>query len=190
MSNVKNALSDYLRSLYDIPVLTKDEEYKLWQDMNSGNKRAKEKLIRHNLRFVILVVKAKPYWVNGSVPMDDLIQFGNMGLMEAVKKWIPQKSAKFASFARPFIERYVNRGIENTQNIIRLPVNISEEIRKMKYHEHKLCQNLGREPTYDEIAGSVGTTVKRITYIKALVEREPISLEAVVSQNVTEDENE
>ena len=188
MSNQKNALSDYLRSLYDIPVLTREEEYSLWKKMKDGNRVARDKLIRHNLRFVILVVKAKPYWVNGSVPMDDLIQFGNMGLMEAVKKWVPQKSAKFASFARPFIERYVNRGVENTQNIIRLPVNISEEIRKIKYHEHKLSQKLGREPSYEELSESVGSTAKRIAYIKALIEREPISLEAVVSQNVTEDE--
>jgi len=186
----KNALSDYLRSLYEIPVLTREEEYALWEKMREGSRQARDKLIRHNLRFVVLVIKSKPYWTNGSVPMDDLIQFGNMGLIEAAKKWVPHKYTKFVSFARPFIERYTNRGIENTQNIIRLPVNISEEIRKMKYHEHKLSQSLGREPTYEELSQSLDKPIKRITYVKALIEREPISLDALAGQNVTEDEEE
>ena len=188
--NQKNALSDYLRSLYAIPVLTKDEEFALWEKIQDGDEYAKEKLIEHNLRFVVLVVKAKPYWVNGSVPMDDLLQFGNLGLMEAANKWIPKKRAKFASFARPFIERYVNRGIENTSNIIRLPVNISEEIRRMKYTEHKLSQQLGREPTYEETAKALGEPLKRVIHIKALLTREPISLDALAGQNITEDEEE
>jgi RNA polymerase primary sigma factor len=187
--NGKNALSDYLRMLYKIPVLTREEEYALWERIQNGDESAKEKLIEHNLRFVVLVVKSKPYWMNGSVPMEDLIQFGNMGLMEAANKWVPKGRTKFASFARVFIERYTNRGIENSQEIIRLPVNIGEAVKRMKYTEQKLIKRLFREPTYQEIADELKESVEWVIEHQTIISREPISINALLSDNITDDED-
>jgi RNA polymerase primary sigma factor len=156
--------------------------------MQEGDESAKEKLIEHNLRFVVAVIKAKPYWTNGSVPMEDLLQYGNMGLMEAANKWIPKGQTKFASFARVFIERFTNRGVENSQEIIRLPVNIGEAIKRMKYAEQRLIKNLFREPTYQEIADELGESLDWVVKYQAIISREPISINAMLSDNIIEDE--
>jgi RNA polymerase primary sigma factor len=126
--------------------------------------------------------------MNGSVPMEDLIQFGNMGLMEAANKWIPKGRTKFASFARVFIERYTNRGVENTQEIIRLPVNIGEAVKRMKYVEQSLIKKLFREPTYQEIADKMGVDLEWVIEHQTIISREPISINAMLSDNITEDE--
>ena len=190
MNDAKNALSDYLRSLYGIPVLEKDEEVELAKKIRAGDIHARDKLVKHNLRFVVSVVQKEPSWINSGVPMEDLIQFGNMGLIEAANTWVQTNNAKFATYAKTFIKRYVMRGVENTGNIIRLPVNISEEIRRVKYKEARLAQELGREPTTGEIAEYMNQPLSRINYIHGVLMREPSSLDALAGNNVTEDDDE
>lgn len=177
MRSDKNALSDYLRSLYAIPILSREEEAKLAEKIKQGDYFAKEKLIKHNLRFVVVVVKESPNWMTSNVSMEDLIQFGNEGLMKASERWVPTEGAKFASYARKFIQSAVSRGVENTGTLIRLPVNISEQMRKMHYTERVLKQELGREPKISELANALEVHENHVTKLKAMLLREPISLD-------------
>lgn len=173
----KNALSDYLRGLYAIPILSREEEAKLHEKIKNGDIIAKEKLITHNLRFVVAVVKESPNWMTSNIPMEDLIQFGNEGLIKASERWVPTEGAKFASYARKFIQSAVSRGVENTGTMIRLPVNIGEQVRKMYYTERILKQQLGREPKIKELADALEVHEKQIVKLKAMLLREPVSLD-------------
>lgn len=173
----KNALSDYLRSLYAMPILSREEEAELATKIKAGDMMARDKLIEHNLRFVVLVVKESPNWMTSNVPMEDLIQFGNEGLLKASMRWVPKGNAKFASYARKFIQSAVSRGVENTGTLIRLPVNIGEQMRKMHYTERVLKQELGREPKTSELADALEVHENHVTRLKAMLLREPVSLD-------------
>ena len=187
---VKSALSDYMKSLYDIPVLTREEEAKLSNQFHKhGDELALEKLITHNLRFVVLVIKENPHWEHSNVPMEDMLGFGNEALVYAARKWKPQGDIKFATYARKFITLGVNRGVANTRNIIRLPVNVMEEIRRYRYKERILTQKLGREPTFKEVADEMEVSVDTITKINTILNKEPISLDSFDSDHVKDENN-
>lgn len=190
MSN-NSSISDYIKGLYKYPVLTRDQEKELWQRMQNGDWRAEEKLIAHNLRFAILILKKTPQWLVASIPREDLIQYANMGLMTAARKWVPQGNIKFASFAKPFIRRYVTRGVENSQHLIRVPVRMAEKIRKLLYTERTLMQKFNRSPTREEIAQEMGVKPTIVDQLKGIVLREPSSLDALISNsnNIDEETN-
>jgi len=122
MKSRKNALTDYLQSLYNIPTLTQAEEVGLAHLIAQGDDHALEKLVTHNLRFVVSVIKKMPNWSHSNMPMEDLLSFGNEALMNAARKWQPQGKIRFASYAKKFIQLDVQRGVANTKNIIRLPI--------------------------------------------------------------------
>ena len=113
MSN--DFLSDYLQSLHGIPVLGHEEEYELADRIQAGDQAALAKLIQHNLRFVIFVVRKLAAWSHSRVPQEDLIGFGNEGLLKAARVWVPTNGAKFATYAKPFILRAVERGLQAGQ---------------------------------------------------------------------------
>lgn len=190
MRNDKNALSDYLRGLYAVPVLSHEEEVALAEKIQKGDMMARDKLIHHNLRFVVSVVKNNPNWMTSSVPMEDLIQFGNEGLLLACSRWQPQGDTWFCRFARKFIESAVMRGVENTGTMIRLPVNIGEQIRKMHYAERRLMQELGREPKTQELADALEVHPKHVTKLKTLIMREPVSLDTYNQEKFKEESDE
>jgi DNA-directed RNA polymerase specialized sigma subunit len=91
-------------------------------------------------------------WSNGNVPVEDLIAMGNEALFLSALRWKPKNNSKFATYAKPFIERGVKRELDNTSNLIRLPVNILQNIKRMTYVERKLSQLLGRKPKNIELA--------------------------------------
>ena len=177
MRNRKNSLSDYMKSLYGIEPLTIQEERSLHAKIAKGDELALEKLVTHNLRFVVTTVKNTPTWHHSGVDMEDLIGLGNEALLLAAKKWQPMDNIRFISYARQVILTEVNRGVANTKNLIRLPVNITEEIRKMSYLERILIQKLGREPSLHELAQELNETPLRIAELKGILNKEPISLE-------------
>lgn len=187
MRNRKNALSDYLRSLYGIKPLTREEERDLAERIAQGDEQAVEKMVTHNLRFVVTTIKNTPTWHHSGVDMEDLLGFGNEALLLAVKKWKPQGNIRFISYARKVILTEVNRGVANTKNIIRLPVNIMEELRRIKYNERILSQELGREPSNKELANKIGIPIERIDHINAVLNKEPISLEAFDTDHLKEE---
>lgn len=188
MRNKKNALSDYLRTLYNIPTLSRDIEAQLAQRIAQGDEEALETLVTHNLRFVVTVIKSMPHWTHSSVDMEDMLGFGNEALILAARKWQPMGKIRFASYAKKVIITEVNRAVANTKNIIRLPVNITEEIRKNKYAERILTQELGRKPTTNELADYLDSTPERVTYINSVLNKEPISMESFSNDNLKEED--
>lgn len=187
MKNRKNALTDYLQSLYGIPTLTREQEAELADKIAQGDERALEKLVTHNLRFVVSVIKKMPNWAHSNMPMEDLLSFGNEALINAARAWKPMGKIRFASYAKKFIHYDVNRGVANTKNLIRLPVNITEEIRRVKYTERMLSQELGRDPSEGELANKLGVDIKRIAYINSIISKEPVSLEIFNSEHLEQE---
>ena len=187
MKNRKNALTDYLQSLYGIPTLTREQEAELADKIAKGDDRALEKLVTHNLRFVVSVIKKMPNWAHSNMPMEDLLSFGNEALINAARAWKPMGKIRFASYAKKFIHFDVNRGVANTKNLIRLPVNITEEIRRVKYTERMLSQELGRDPSEGELANKLGVDIKRIAYINSIISKEPVSLEIFNSEHLEQE---
>ena len=187
MRNRKNALSDYLRSLYRIKTLTREQERTLADLIAQGDQLALEELVTHNLRFVVTTIKNTPTWHHSGVDMEDLLGFGNEALIMAARKWKPQGNIRFISYARKVILTEVNRGVANTKNIIRLPVNITEELRRIKYNERILSQELGREPSNKELADKMGIETERIDHINSILNKEPISLEAFDTDHLKEE---
>jgi RNA polymerase primary sigma factor len=185
--NDKNALSDYLRSLYNVEPLTLEEEESLARRIQAGDEMALEKLITHNLRFVVSVIKNTPAWHHGTMPMEDLLAMGNEALLKAGRRWVPKNNSRFATYAINFILKDVRRGIDNYGNLIRIPVNVAEEIRRMKYTERVLTQKLGREPRSSELADELEIHEKRVTKLKALLLREPVSLDTYNQEKFQEE---
>ena len=180
MANNNNDIkSDYLKSLYGIRTLTLEEESELAHRILQGDDDAVEKLVTHNLRFVPHVVTKLTAWQHGKTPMEDILAIGNEMLLLAAKRWKPMGNIRFSAFARPFIERGVRRELDNTANIIRLPVNIMEGLKKMNYNERALSQVLGRKPTVGELATILGTTPAKVHQLKGYISREPISLDNI-----------
>lgn len=176
-SNNNDIKSDYLKSLYGIRTLTLEEESELATRIAQGDDDALEKLVTHNLRFVPHVVTKMTAWQHGKTPMEDILAIGNEMLLLAAKRWKPIGNIRFSAFARPFIERGVRRELDNTANVIRLPVNIMEGIKKMNYNERALSQVLGRKPTVGELATILNTTTAKVHQLKGYISREPISLD-------------
>ena len=121
------------------------------------------------------------------MPMEDLLSFGNEALINAARTWKPMGKIRFASYAKKFIHFDVQRGVANTKNIIRLPVNITEEIRRTKYQERILSQELGREPNERELADRLGVEPSRVAYINSILSKEPVSLEIFNSEHLEQE---
>jgi len=181
-------LTDYLQSLHGIPILTHEEEWDLAARVAQGDSNAIEKLVKHNLRFVIFTVRKLAAWNHSRVPQEDLIGFGNEGLLKAARQWKPTNGAKFATYAKPFILRAVERGLDNTENIVRIPIKVREEIRKMTYTDRALTNTLGRPPTLIELASVLNKPVSRINQLKFFLIQEPSSLD-VINTDKVEDEH-
>jgi len=181
-------LTVYLQGLIneDIQGLTKAEEYDLATRISTGDEKALETLVKANLRLVVYLLKKTTAWQFSNVPPEELIQLGIEALILAAKKWTPTKNARFASYAGNYILRYVTRQLDNTERLIRLPVNVVESIKKMHYLDRKLRQSLGREATPKELAAEMGVTTRKISQLKGYVTREPVSLDAIL--NDTQDE--
>lgn len=184
--------SDYLQELLEIniPQLPLAYEHELGHRIADGDEDALQELIQHNLRLVPYMVSTKlTAWHYGKMPLEDLIGIGNEALFLAAKNWIPMKRVRFSSYACAYIRRYVLRELNNTENTIRLPVNIMLDIKKMLYKERVLTQMLGREPTVQELATILNTTPARIYQLRGYLSREPVSLEEL-ENNQPKEENE
>lgn len=182
-------LSDYLQSLYGIDLLTTEEEHELAELIAHGDDEALEKLVTHNLRFVVYVVRGMTAWNHGKVPVEDMIAMGNEEIFNAAKRWVPKNNARFATFAKTFIFKGVRRQLDNTSNMIRLPINIMEQIKRLKYSERALMQVLGRKPKIDELAKIMGVGEDKIAQLQNFLAHEPISLEHINQKKNLEEQN-
>ena len=180
----KDLLTTYLQGMLteNIGGLTKEEEYSLSKRIQGGDKVALDTLVRHNLRLVVYLLRKTTAWQHSSVPLEDMVQMGNVGLILAAQKWTPTKNARFASYAGNYVLRYVKRQLDNTERMIRLPINIVEAVKRMNYTERMLRQSLGREPKIKELATEMGVTTRRVTQLKGYLVREPVSLDSFLNE--------
>lgn len=187
MAKDNDILSDYLQSLYGIEPLSVKEEHQLAKLIAKGDDEALEKLITHNLRFVVYVVRKMTAWQHGKVPVEDMLAMGNEWLLLAGRRWKPKNNARFATFAKPFIEKGVRRDLDNTANLIRLPINIMEQVKKLSYFKRSLTQILGREPKIHELATIMQTTESKIRQLQSHISKEPVSLNTLKQEKHIEE---
>jgi RNA polymerase primary sigma factor len=166
----------YVRQIGDGRLLTAEEERELARRKDAGDEAAKRKLIESNLRLVMSITRN---YTKAGVPLLDLIQEGNLGLIRAVEKFDWKLGFKLSTYATWWIRQAVARALADQGRTIRLPVHVAEQARKVLRARRVLTQKLNRDPTVEEIAKETGFTVERVTELFELVE-DPVSLETPV----------
>src|SRR5438046_2241574 len=169
-----NAYSLYLREIGQTKLLTPQDEVILAKRIQKGDERAREHMIKANLRLVVKI--ARDYEEYG-LPLLDLINEGNIGLMKAVERFDPTKGAKLSTYASWWIKQAIRRALANQSKTIRLPVHVGDKILHMRRAALKLQEKLGRDPTDDELAGELGTTAFKVSELRSAATR-PASLDA------------
>lgn len=149
----------YLKDIRHIPLLTAKEELALTKRVKKGDKKAREKMIRANLRLVISIAKK---YINLGIPLSDLIEEGNIGLMRAVDKFEPDKGFRFSTYAAWWIKQAVSRAIIDQGKMIRIPVYMNEEIFKCKKVTEELMHRLKRKPSASEVAKKMRIPVQKV----------------------------
>ena len=168
----------YLKEIGKVKLLSADEEIELAKKMEEGDEEAKEKLAEANLRLVVSI--AKKYVGRGMLFLD-LIQEGNLGLIKAVEKFDYRKGYKFSTYATWWIRQAITRAIADQARTIRIPVHMVETINKLKRVQRQLVQELGRDPSPEEIAESMDTPVEKVREILK-ISQEPVSLETPIGE--------
>ena len=176
--NVDDPVRMYLREIGRIPLLTYDQELELAKKVLEGDEEAKQKLAESNLRLVVSI--AKKYVGRGMLFLD-LIQEGNMGLIKAVEKFDYTKGFKFSTYATWWIRQAITRAIADQARTIRIPVHMVETINKLIRTSRHLLQQLGREPTQEEIAKEMEIPVEKVMEIQKIAQ-DPVSLETPIGE--------
>jgi len=172
----QDPLKLYVRQIGDGPLLTPAEERELARRKDEGDEAAKRKLIESNLRLVMSITRN---YMNAGVPLLDLIQEGNLGLIRAVEKFDYRMGYKLSTYATWWIRQAVTRAIADQGRTIRLPVHVVDQVRKVMRARRVLTQKLNRDPTAEEVAKESGFDIKRVNELLDLVE-DPVSLETPV----------
>ncbi|MGI6072048.1 MAG: RNA polymerase sigma factor RpoD [Lachnospiraceae bacterium] len=176
--NIEDHVRIYLKEIGKVPLLTPEEEVELAMRMEEGDEDAKAKLAEANLRLVVSIAKR---YVGRGMQLLDLIQEGNLGLMKAVKKFDYKKGFKFSTYATWWIRQAITRAIADQARTIRIPVHMVETINKLLRVSRQLLQELGREPTDEEIAERMDTTPENVRKIMK-ISQDPISLETPIGE--------
>ena len=168
----------YLKEIGHVPLLTAEEEVALAQRMEAGDESARHRLEEANLRLVVSIAKR---YVGRGMMFLDLIQEGNLGLLKAVEKFDYSKGYKFSTYATWWIRQAITRAIADQARTIRIPVHMVETINKYIRVSRQLLQELGRDPTPEEIAHRMGLSVARVREIMK-ISQEPVSLETPIGE--------
>jgi RNA polymerase primary sigma factor len=168
-----DSLRLYLRSIGRVPLLTAEEEVALAKRIERGDMRAKQHMVEANLRLVVSIAKG---YVGRGLTFLDLIQEGSLGLIRAVEKFDHRRGYKFSTYATWWIRQAVSRALADKARTIRIPVHMVERLNKLISAERMLIQQLGREPTADEIAAELECEVREVRDVLRLAQQ-PISLE-------------
>lgn len=174
-----NVIMLYFKDIENFPLLTHEDEKNLSRRIKKGDSRAKKKMIQANLRLVVNI--AKKYRYTG-VPMLDLIEEGNIGLMKAVKKYDHRRGYRFSTYAAWWIKQYIMRAIANQGKTIRIPVYMVETIVKYKKAIEVLRHKLKRTPTLAEIATAMNISMKKATEVAKAIKTQPTSLETPIGE--------
>ncbi|MBQ1407400.1 MAG: sigma-70 family RNA polymerase sigma factor, partial [Eubacterium sp.] len=168
----------YLKEIGEVRLLTPEEEVELAKKIEDGDERAKQRLCEANLRLVVSIAKR---YVGRGMLFLDLIQEGNLGLIKAVEKFDYRKGYKFSTYATWWIRQAITRSIADQARTIRIPVHMVETINKLTRVSRTLLQDLGREPTQEEIAKELGMPVEKVREIQRIAQ-EPTSLDKPIGE--------
>ena len=176
--SIEDPVRMYLKEIGKVPLLSAEEEIELAQRMEEGDREAKKKLSEANLRLVVSIAKR---YVGRGMQFLDLIQEGNLGLIKAVDKFDYRKGYKFSTYATWWIRQAITRAIADQARTIRIPVHMVETINKLIRVQRQMLQELGREPSTEEIAEEMGLPVERVREIQN-ISQEPVSLETPIGE--------
>ena len=176
--SIEDPVRMYLREIGKVPLLSAEEEIELAKRMENGDQEAKKRLAEANLRLVVSIAKR---YVGRGMLFLDLIQEGNLGLIKAVEKFDYRKGYKFSTYATWWIRQAITRAIADQARTIRIPVHMVETINQLIRVSRQLLQELGREPTPEEISEEMGMPVDRVREILK-ISQEPVSLETPIGE--------
>ena len=176
--SIEDPVRMYLKEIGKVPLLTAEEEIDLAMRMEEGDEEARKRLAEANLRLVVSIAKR---YVGRGMLFLDLIQEGNLGLIKAVEKFDYRKGYKFSTYATWWIRQAITRAIADQARTIRIPVHMVETINKLIRISRQLLQELGREPTPEEIAQEMNMSVDRVREILK-ISQEPVSLETPIGE--------
>jgi RNA polymerase primary sigma factor len=158
-ADYEEGVPSYLSRLTQAPLLTPEEEIYLTQAVQAGDLVARQRLIESNMRLVINIAKT---YRNRAIPLEDLIQEGAIGLMQAAERFDPGRGFRFSTYATHWIRQAIGRAIDNKSKAIRLPAHVSQSLRKVERERVRLCRELGQEPSNEQLAHAMGISCKKL----------------------------
>jgi RNA polymerase primary sigma factor len=179
MNETDTGLNRYLREIGRFPLLTPQQEIELAEKIGKGDTAARERMINANLRLVVTIARD---YTNLGVPLLDLISEGNIGLTKAVERFEPTKGAKLSTYAMWWIKQSIKRALANQSKTIRLPVHLADKVAKVRRVSLQMSDELGREPTDDELGEEIGIDSDKISRLKSVGIR-PASLDAPITDD-------
>ncbi len=179
MNEGDSGLNRYLQEIGRFPLLTPEEEIELAGKIKKGDAAARERMINANLRLVVTIARE---YANLGLPLLDLISEGNIGLTKAVERFEPTKGAKLSTYAMWWIKQSIKRALTNQSKTIRLPVHLADKVAKVRRVSLQMSDELGREPTDDELGQEIGIDSDKITRLKSVGIR-AASLDAPIADN-------
>ncbi len=177
----EESLPSYLDRLTQTPLLNAEEEGRLTRAARAGDVAAKERLVEANMRLVINIARG---YRSRQIPMEDLVQEGAIGLMQAADRYDPDRGFRFSTYATHWIRQAIGRAIDNKAKSIRLPAHVAQSLRKVEKTRALLARDLGHEPTPEQVAGALGLSPNKL-HTLTLVSQELLSLEAPVGESGT-----
>ncbi|MFH1411792.1 MAG: sigma-70 family RNA polymerase sigma factor [Candidatus Omnitrophota bacterium] len=160
-----DAIKLYLKDIRDLPLLSPEEEKELAGKVKRGNKRARQKMIKSNLRLVINIAKKYSYL---GVPMLDLIEEGNLGLMKAVSKYDPDKGYRFSTYAAWWIKQFITRAVANQGKTVRIPVYVMEMLMRFQKVKKHLIQKMKKNPGMNDVAKRMKLPITRVRQLNQM----------------------
>src|SRR2546428_4848314 len=179
MNESDTGLKRYLQEIGRIPVLTPPQDIELAAKIKKGDAKARERMINANLRLVVTIAHD---YANLGLPLLDLISEGNIGLTKAVERFDPTKGAKLSTYAMWWIKQSIKRALANQSKTIRLPVHLVDKIAKVRRVSLQMSDELGREPTDEELGEEIGIASEKVAQLKSLGIR-PTSLDAAIGDD-------
>ncbi len=168
----------YLKEIARIPLLSREEEAALARRVRAGDAEAKARFTEANLRLVVQIARR---YLNRGLPLPDLIEEGNLGLLRAVEKFDPERGTRFSTYATWWIRQAIARALANQARTIRLPVHVEALLARYKREQQRLTRALERPPTMDELAAALGTSVEQLEELEE-IRQPPVSLETPVGE--------
>jgi RNA polymerase primary sigma factor len=179
MNETDTGLNRYSREIGRIPPLTPQQEIELAAKIKKGDAKAREQMINSNLRLVVTIARD---YANLGLPLLDLISEGNIGLTKAVERYDPAQGAKLSTYAMWWIKQSIKRALVNQGTVIRLPVHLADKVAKVRRVSLQMSDELGREPTNDELGEEIGIACDKVARLRSVGIR-PASLAAPIGDD-------